>query len=71
MAAVAIVVVEFSAFGLLRVEAEFGVGLAALDIAAGERENRQDHHGDTEGRRNPVQEVHDDGGVACKDSEVG
>src|SRR5208283_2927859 len=35
MAAVAIVVVESSAGGLLRVEAEFGVGLAALDIATG------------------------------------
>jgi hypothetical protein len=37
MAAVAIVVVEFSAIGLLRVEAEFGIGLAALDIASGKR----------------------------------
>jgi hypothetical protein len=34
MAPVAIVVVELSARGLLRVEAEFGVGLAPLDVAA-------------------------------------
>jgi hypothetical protein len=59
MAAIAIVVVEFPAFSLLRVEAEFGVGLAALHIAAGEREKRKDYHGDTEARRNPVQEGHD------------
>ena len=37
MAAIAIVVVEFSALGLLRVEAEFGIGLAALGIASGKR----------------------------------
>jgi hypothetical protein len=44
MAPVAIVVVEFPAFGLLRVEAEFSVGLAPLDIAAAEREKREDRH---------------------------
>jgi hypothetical protein len=64
MAAVAIIVVEFPTCGLLRVEAEFGVGLAALDIAAGEREKGEYHHGNAEARknearRNPVQEVHD------------
>jgi hypothetical protein len=52
MAAVAIVVVELSACGLLRVEAEFGVGFAALDIATGEHEKPKYQHGDTEGRKN-------------------
>ena len=38
MAAVAIVVVKPAALCLLRVEAELGVGLAALDIAASDSE---------------------------------
>ena len=66
MAPGAIVVVESSAFGLLRVEAEFSVGLAPLDIAAGEREKREDHHRGTEVSRKPVREVHDDCGVGSK-----
>src|SRR6266404_2137587 len=61
MAAVAIVVVEFSAGGLLRVEAEFGVGPATFDIAAREREYRKYRHTGPEAPRNPVREVHDDG----------
>ena len=50
MAAVAIVVVELSTGDLLRVETEFGVRLTALDIASGEREERQDgdYHRNTE-----------------------
>jgi len=49
VAAVAIIVVEFAARGLLRVEAEFGIGLAPLDIAGSEGEQGQDrdHHGGT------------------------
>jgi hypothetical protein len=35
MAAVAIIVVDAPARGLLRTQAEFGVTLAALDVAAG------------------------------------
>jgi len=62
MATVAIVVIDFSAGGLLRVEAEFGVGLAALDIATGERDQRKCRHAGPETRRNPVREVHDDDG---------
>jgi hypothetical protein len=57
VAAVAIVVVESSAFGLLRVEAEFGVGFAALDIAAGES-HREYYHGDTKARRKPIRGNH-------------
>ena len=34
MAAVAVVIVELAAGDLLRIEAEFGIGLAALDVAA-------------------------------------
>jgi hypothetical protein len=55
MAPVAIVVVEFSAFGLLRAEAKFGVGLATLDIAAGERQKRKYCRENAEARKNPVQ----------------
>src|SRR5208282_5615379 len=66
MAPGAIVVVEFSTFGLLRVEAEFSVGLAPLDLAAGERKKREDRHRGTEARRKPVREVHDDCGVGSK-----
>src|SRR5579859_5450084 len=36
MAAIAMSVIDFSAGGLLRIEAEFGVGLAALDVTRGE-----------------------------------
>ena len=71
MAPGAIVVVEFSAFGLLRVESEFGVGLAALGIAASKRKKRKYHHGDTEARKNPVQKGHDDWGIACKNRRRG
>ena len=35
MAAVAIVIVNFASGGLLRIEAEFGIGFAALDVACG------------------------------------
>ena len=59
MAAGAIVVVEFSARGLLRVEAEFGVGFAPLDIAASKGEERENHHGGTEAPRNRSQDIHD------------
>src|ERR1700675_1636990 len=62
MATVAIVVIEFSSCSLLRVESEFGLGLAALDIAAGERDQRDYHYAGPETRRNPVREFHDDGG---------
>ena len=71
MAAVAIVVVELAAVGLLRVEAEFGVGLAALDIAAGERKKRKDHHGDTEVRRKTFRKFMMIGGSPASDSKVG
>src|SRR5216684_7761054 len=62
MATVAIVVIDFSARGLLRVEAEFGIGLAALDIAASEGDQRKHRDAGPGTRRNPVREVHDDGG---------
>jgi hypothetical protein len=57
MAPVAIVVVEFSAFSLLRVEAEFSIGLAPLDIA-GRESHREYYHGDTEARRKPIRGNH-------------
>jgi hypothetical protein len=69
MAPVAVVVIELPADSLLQVEAEFGIGLAAFDIAAGERQKRNDHHRGTKARRNPVQDVHDDCGIARKDSK--
>ncbi len=71
MASVAIVVVESSAFGLLRIEAEFGIRLAALDIAAGYRQKRENHHTDTEAQKNTVREAHDGRGIAIKDADVG
>ena len=55
MAAVTIIVVEFSARSLLRVKAQFGVGAAALNVAGGEREQRQ---GRQRNAINPSQEVH-------------
>jgi hypothetical protein len=45
---------------LLRVEAEFGIGLAPLGIASGERQKRKKHHGDTEARRKQLPRVHND-----------
>jgi hypothetical protein len=62
VATVAIVVIDSSARGLLRVEAEFGIGLAALDITSGEHDKRQYCHAGPETRKNPVREFHDDGG---------
>ncbi len=44
MAAVAVVVVDVAACSLLRIEAEFSITLAALDIAAGE--NREEDDGE-------------------------
>ncbi len=41
MAAVAVVVINLASGGLLRVEAEFGVRLSALDIATRERGERK------------------------------
>ena len=41
MAAVAIVVIELAAFDLLRIEAEFHVGLAALYVASGKQERQE------------------------------
>jgi hypothetical protein len=61
MAPIAIVVIDSSAGGLLLVEAEFRVGLAALDIATSERDKRKQYHAGPETSRNPVREVHDDG----------
>jgi hypothetical protein len=49
MAPVAIIVVNPAPGDLLRIESEFGVTLAALDIAAGQRP--QHHHRDTETQR--------------------
>lgn len=46
MAPVAIIIVNPAPGDLLRIEPEFGVGLAALDIAAGQPQ--QAHHRDTE-----------------------
>src|SRR5208282_3721901 len=66
MAAVAVIVVEFSAGSLLRVEAEFRIGFAALDIAAGERQQREHDHEDAEAGGSAVQGVHEDRGVRCK-----
>lgn len=63
MAAGAGVVIDSSAGGLLRVEGEFSVGLTALDIAAGESEQRQYYHGDTETRRKAIQKAHDGQGT--------
>ena len=40
VAAVAVVVVELAAGGLLRVESEFSVGFAALDVTGGSGEDR-------------------------------
>lgn len=57
VAAVAIVVVELAAGGLLRVEAEFGVGLAALDIAGREGEKGQDRYNHRDTRRKAIAEV--------------
>ncbi|MGB7586167.1 MAG: hypothetical protein WBM11_15090 [Terriglobales bacterium] len=42
MAAVAVIVIKTAAGGLLRGEAEFGVTLAALDIAAGKSSEQYD-----------------------------
>src|SRR5271170_4547674 len=61
MTAVAIVVVEFSARGLLRIESEFGIGFAALDITANQREKGKcpkQRIGYTETRTDPVYQVH-------------
>jgi hypothetical protein len=58
VAPVAIVVIEFSACGLLRVESEFGVGFAALNIASSEREEGKDDQGGTEAGGDPVAGVH-------------
>jgi len=42
VAAVAVIVVDTATCSLLRIEAEFGVTLAALDIAAGESRDEDD-----------------------------
>ncbi len=42
VAAVAVVVIDTAASGLLRIEAEFSITLAALDIAAGENREEDD-----------------------------
>jgi len=44
MAAVAIVVVEFSACCLLRIEPQFGVRLATFDIATGDHKQRENRY---------------------------
>jgi hypothetical protein len=46
----------------LRVEAEFGIGLAALDIAASEGDQRKHRDAGPGTRRNPIREFHDDSG---------
>ena len=42
VAAVAVVVIDTAACGLLRIEAEFSITLAALDIAAGDNRDEDD-----------------------------
>jgi len=56
MAAVAIVVVEFSACCLLRIEPQFGVRLATFDIATGDHKQRENRYKNLKAPRDRIQD---------------
>jgi hypothetical protein len=66
VATVAVIVIELPSRSLLRIESQFGVGPAALDITAGDCENgkHQYQNGKSKTRRNASQAIHDDCGIA-------
>jgi hypothetical protein len=69
MAAVAMVVIEFSAGSLLRIEAEFGVGFPALDIASA---RGHEHHRDTKTQKKTTRDMnHKSGSLTCQYPNVG
>lgn len=60
VAAVTIVVIQLAASGLLRVEAEFGIGLAPLNVARDRHQDREYEHGGAEKHKNRLPEIHDE-----------
>jgi hypothetical protein len=69
VAAVAVVVIKLASSDLLRVEAEFGIGLAALGVAG---EKTQDDHRETETqRRTALDADHKLSALARERSKVG
>jgi hypothetical protein len=69
MAAIAVVIVKLSTLSLLRIEAEFGVRLTALDVAPHEGQKGDHSQGHANGRENPCHTVHEGQGIPATQAQ--